>query len=295
VEIGSKEVREVEFRERMRGYHQDDVDEFLEQVARGIEVLEAKVKEAEQRAAELSARRGTVQVQPAVAERPAPLAADDTIQRTLLLAQRTADQLLADARAEAEELIGQARDRSSQIIDEARSRASALVEEKARLVASEVDALEARRSDLLRELAHIAEVTNSSRLSLKDNLNELVRSLDSALVFDYPAFEHSDESATYGERTQERRPSPDRETLASASAETWLSDSGDEDSAGSFARFDEEEGSEIDESDRTMVFPSPQSATRDESADITFGRPNFQLLDGDAPSNPVLFDDESQF
>jgi cell division initiation protein len=47
------EIREVDFRERMRGYHQEDVDAFLERVARGVEVLEPQLLEARARVQEL--------------------------------------------------------------------------------------------------------------------------------------------------------------------------------------------------------------------------------------------------
>jgi cell division initiation protein len=40
MEVSPKTLREVEFREKMRGYHPEDVDQFLEQVAAGIEVLQ---------------------------------------------------------------------------------------------------------------------------------------------------------------------------------------------------------------------------------------------------------------
>ncbi|MGH9065883.1 MAG: DivIVA domain-containing protein, partial [Acidimicrobiales bacterium] len=35
MEVASRTLREVEFRQQLRGYHQDDVDEFLERVAAG--------------------------------------------------------------------------------------------------------------------------------------------------------------------------------------------------------------------------------------------------------------------
>jgi DivIVA domain-containing protein len=50
MEIASRTLREVEFRQQLRGYHQDDVDEFLERVAAGIEVLQDRLREANERA-----------------------------------------------------------------------------------------------------------------------------------------------------------------------------------------------------------------------------------------------------
>ena len=49
MEVSPKTLREVEFREKMRGYHPEDVDHFLEQVAAGIEVLQDRLRQAETR------------------------------------------------------------------------------------------------------------------------------------------------------------------------------------------------------------------------------------------------------
>jgi len=57
MEVSPKTLREVEFREkRLGGYHPDDVDEFLERVAVGIEVYQEKLRQAgEERTALLAA------------------------------------------------------------------------------------------------------------------------------------------------------------------------------------------------------------------------------------------------
>ena len=50
MDVSPKTLREVEFREKMRGYHPEDVDQFLERVAAGIEVLQDRLRQAVERA-----------------------------------------------------------------------------------------------------------------------------------------------------------------------------------------------------------------------------------------------------
>ncbi|MGH9060729.1 MAG: DivIVA domain-containing protein, partial [Acidimicrobiales bacterium] len=68
MEVASRSIREVEFRQQLRGYNQDDVDEFLERVAAGIEVLQERLREATERAARAEQRLAEQRL----AERPPP-------------------------------------------------------------------------------------------------------------------------------------------------------------------------------------------------------------------------------
>jgi cell division initiation protein len=269
VAISSKEVREVEFRERMRGYHQEDVDEFLEQVARGIEVLEEQLREAQARVASLSQGAAMPSQAPQAATRPIE-APDDTIQRTLLLAQRTADQVIADANDQAGALMSEAREQSQRLIQEARAQADALLEEKSRLIASEVEALEARRADLLREVGEIADRSDQVKDSLKVALARFIADLDSSLHVERVEFAED--------------PSPVESTAASG-GDSFYAEPVGESMQDDSVSFEDHSG----EFDRTMIFPPPSPEGEPE---MSFGRPDFQVLEGDGPSAPVLFDDE---
>ena len=79
-------LRTVEFRQTLRGYHIDDVDEYLERVAVDAEALQEQVRQAgerlrqaAERIAQLEGMLQEVQLQPQAA---APVS-DDTLQRTL--------------------------------------------------------------------------------------------------------------------------------------------------------------------------------------------------------------------
>src|SRR3954471_7645313 len=112
MDLSPKSLREVEFREKLRGYHPEDVDEFLEQVAAGLEALQERLRQATERAAhaeQLAAESGVN---------------DESIRRTLILAQRTADMDIEEAREQAGSIVaaGEARSQWASIGADAEDR-----------------------------------------------------------------------------------------------------------------------------------------------------------------------------
>src|ERR1700728_4317751 len=97
MEISPKTFREVEFREKRHGYHPEDVDRFLESMAVAVEDLLEQVRKALERAER--------------AEESAPIS-DETLRRTLVLGQRTADQAIQEAREEAVRIVAAAEEKA---------------------------------------------------------------------------------------------------------------------------------------------------------------------------------------
>src|SRR5271168_3872734 len=92
-------LRTVEFRQTLRGYHIDDVDEYLERVAIEAEALQEQMRQSGDRMRQAADRIAQLELmiqqleqeleQPTAPAAPAaPAVADDTLQRTLLLAQK---------------------------------------------------------------------------------------------------------------------------------------------------------------------------------------------------------------
>ena len=121
-------LHQQEFREARRGYDMREVDEFLERVAVAVDQLLERLQTAAGESD--SARVRVQQLEHEAAERGAQEAAspDDTMQRTLLLAQKTADAAVSDAEAEAARMIGRAEQQADFVMKEAESAA-----ERARL------------------------------------------------------------------------------------------------------------------------------------------------------------------
>src|SRR6516164_8596340 len=105
MDVSPKTLREVEFREKMRGYHPEDVDHFLEEVAAGLEVLQDRLRQTVERA------------QRAEAE-----GSDETLRKTLILAQRTADMAVQEAREQAARILAGAEQQAQAMLADAEER-----------------------------------------------------------------------------------------------------------------------------------------------------------------------------
>jgi DivIVA domain-containing protein len=125
VEFTSDAVRNTKFRDKMRGYHPDEVDAFLERTAVAIEQLQNRLADVTERAlrAEVALESNSE--------------ADESIRRTLTLAQRTAELAVKEANADAERIRAEAiaaaeRDRAeadetcTRLVSEATARAESL-------------------------------------------------------------------------------------------------------------------------------------------------------------------------
>ena len=108
----------------------------------------------------------------------------ETISRTLLLAQRTADTTVAEAQAEADRLLAQARDDAAARLAQAESEATTMVEaakEDARRagegervrVEGEVQALLARRDFLESDVDHLEQFLAAQRERITEAVSEL--------------------------------------------------------------------------------------------------------------------------
>ncbi len=175
MELSPQKVRAMSFSTVKRGYDTSEVNSFIAEVAVALEAsqndtraMEARARAAVARLQELSQASpaatgdggdGAPGEDEASREIVASVDESETISRTLLLAQRTADTTVAEAQAEAERLLAAARDDAAQSLDQARSMADQLVEdakEAARnegegervRVQSEVQALGSRRNVL---------------------------------------------------------------------------------------------------------------------------------------------------
>jgi DivIVA domain-containing protein len=139
MDVSPKTLREVEFREKMRGYHPEDVDQFLERVAAGIEVLQDRLRQAIERAQR--------------AEQAATEAGgnDDALRRTLLLAQRTADLAVQEAREQAARVVAGAEQQAQALLGDAEQRVHAQVTEAERRAQSLLSDSERRAQSLVGE------------------------------------------------------------------------------------------------------------------------------------------------
>jgi cell division initiation protein len=174
MDVSPKTLREVEFREKMRGYHPEDVDQFLERVAAGIEVLQDRLRQAVERAQR--------------AEQAANDAggSDETLRRTLVLAQRTADLAVQEAREQAARILAGAEQQAQSIIGEAEERARRAHEDALVEVKAELSKLEASRQQLQADVDNLTRWVNEHRAHLKSNLQDAIARIDQAELLSPP-------------------------------------------------------------------------------------------------------------
>jgi DivIVA domain-containing protein len=176
-------LRTVEFRETLKGYHRDDVDEYLEKAAVEAEGLQEQFRQANDRLRQASERiaqlEAALERQPEQKRAPeAPAVADDTLQRTLVLAQQFVDQTKADSEARASKTLTDAEERSRVLISQAESRASHIASEAERKLRDEVARLEAARTQLSGDVEKMARHLDGERSRLRSALSEIIKWVD---------------------------------------------------------------------------------------------------------------------
>jgi DivIVA domain-containing protein len=199
MEMTPQAVRSTGFKLVKRGYDPEEVDAFKDQVAGAVEFAQnqATAMEARARAAVAKLQEVSQQVQSAAPAAPVPSSSGDTevISRTLLLAQRTADQTVAEARIEADAIMVKARDEAGRVLDTARTMSAKTLDDArfdARRAAedekvkadNEVQSLLARRDFLLSDVDHLEQYLQAQRERLRDaavQLQDLVERVPGGL------------------------------------------------------------------------------------------------------------------
>ncbi len=180
MEITGKVLREVEFRDRLRGYDFEEVDEFLEQVAVAIDSMQA----------ELSAHRESLQLAESRVQKAEslikelesrPIASDskkiddEGIRKTLMLAQRTADMAIAEAKAEADELVTTAKSEADKILFEADEYVKSMKTEAEKGLSTRIASLTDQHDQLMAEIKVLNQVLKAERARLTEALNSALR------------------------------------------------------------------------------------------------------------------------
>jgi cell division initiation protein len=202
MELTPQILHDVQFRERWRGYDQEEVDDFLERVAASLEKLLSRLKGIPERTG------GTV-------ENGEPLD-EEAIKRTLVLAQRTADAAVKEAKDQAETLVRDAEQRAETLVTEAEAEGRRALEESREQVAGEVAALEERRDALLGDVEALDQYLVEQRQYLEEAAAELRRLADDPLAL--RGAPRPELKAPMGVGPTERGAAPDPEAVAAARA-----------------------------------------------------------------------------
>ena len=216
MDLSPQRIRTAEFSTVKKGLDPDEVRSFLIEVAAEFErvqnqstAMEARARAAVARLQEISeSTPPPTEPQPVVAATPEPQPVQEsaptstsgdevhasvdqaqTISRTLLLAQRTADTTIAEAEAEAARLrsaaeeeatrtLDSTREMSTRLLDEAREEARRTGEAERLQVESEVNSLLARRDFLESDVDHLQTFLVDQRSRLRDAAGEILELAD---------------------------------------------------------------------------------------------------------------------
>ena len=194
--ISPADIRALQFSTVKRGgYDQREVESFRTAAADSLEsalqestAMEARARAAVARLQELSQQQAAAPaadenevtateeaVESVAAPAPRVIAVDEaeTISRTLLLAQRTADQTLAEAEAAAQDRIAGAEAEAIKIIEDAKAESRRAGEAERVRVEGEVQALLARRDFLESDVDHLDQHLQAQRERITEVVAEL--------------------------------------------------------------------------------------------------------------------------
>ncbi len=180
-------LRTVEFRLGLKGYNVDEVDEYLDKAAQEAEGLQEHVRQLNDRLRQASERIAQLEREkrsaPAVeGDEVAPAAetglSDETLQRTLILAQKFVDQTKRESEAEAAAIVATAQETAQASIAAAEATAAQLQAESNQRLREEVARLESTRTELATDVESMARHLESERNRLRGALSELLSWVD---------------------------------------------------------------------------------------------------------------------
>ena len=155
MDVTPRELRDIDIRERLGGYNKDDVDDLLERAAARIEGLEGQLRAAQSQVEASSADTGKTRE------------TEEMLHRTLLLAQRAADEAVAEAQTKARQILDDAESKSRSMLNEAESTARRQAETERRRLEGEVLDFGAKRDALVADVDALERFENDYRARLR--------------------------------------------------------------------------------------------------------------------------------
>ena len=166
--------QEIEFHEKFRGYDPEEVDAYVDRVAKAASLAQGRIAELQRRVEAAEERAREPQADSAgVSE------AEETLRRTLVLAQRTADAAVAEAREEAAALIADAEAKAQTTTTMADSRAQAQLRDAEERAGRMLAEAETDRRALVEEAESAAiAAADEARTRLEGEVHDLARTRD---------------------------------------------------------------------------------------------------------------------
>jgi cell division initiation protein len=169
MDVTPRELRDVEIREAFRGYNRDEVNDLLERAAVAIEALNERTRVLGERLANAQPDSGRGRE------------TEDMLHRTLLLAQRAADEAIAEAEEKARVMLEEAETRSRRMLADAAVEAHRTTEAERGRLEQEIAELQGRRDALSTDLDGLANFESDYRSRLVSAMEADLRAIESDL------------------------------------------------------------------------------------------------------------------
>lgn len=160
------DIQKKEFRKAMRGYREEEVDAFLDQVIQDYEALlreNQTLKEKLVMAEQSMARYREI---------------EEVLKNTMILAQKSADELRYNAEKESSLRLDQARLEAEQITREAEQEATALIQEAELKASGMIKSAEEKVKLIYEEYHHMERNTQIFRMKFRAFLDAQMKLLD---------------------------------------------------------------------------------------------------------------------
>jgi cell division septum initiation protein DivIVA len=165
MDVSPRELRDTDIREGFRGYHRDDVDELLERAASTIEGLSERVRQLTERLSNAEGGAGRTGE------------TEDMLQRTLILAQKTADEAIAEAQERSRTLLEESEAKARTLVSDAETSARRIAESERQRVESEIVDLSSRRDALSADVDALEKYESEYRSRLRKAIEAELDSL----------------------------------------------------------------------------------------------------------------------
>ena len=167
-DLTPNEIADYPLRTGVRGYRVEQVDELLDRVADRIEALERELASTRQRLEDAEGRAQEAS------------ATEATLKRTLVTAQRAAEETVAEARTEAATLRSEAEEQADQLLSSARAEADELRAQAADRLRDADEQAERVRRDAEDDVRRLRQVAEQFRSRLREHLDAHAALLDGA-------------------------------------------------------------------------------------------------------------------
>jgi cell division septum initiation protein DivIVA len=164
MDVSPRELRDTDIREGFRGYHRDDVDELLERAASTIEGLSERVRQLTERLSSAESGGGSRET-------------EDMLQRTLILAQKTADEAIAEAQERSRTLLEESEAKARSLVSDAEASARRIADSERQRLESEVLELASRRDSLSADVDALEKYESEYRSRLRKAIETELDSL----------------------------------------------------------------------------------------------------------------------